>query len=49
MSSPLPPLFIQQLSTPPSILRRRGNSDDIIRLEIKLLVYRGLIVIQRFD
>ena len=43
------PRLVQQLSAPPAVLGRRGDSDDIPLLEIELLVDRRGIVVQRLD
>ena len=47
MPPTLAPVFVQQLTAPPTILWRRGDGDDIARLEVELLVNSRSVVVQR--
>ena len=47
MPPTLAPVFVQQLTAPPTILWRRGDGDDIARLEDELLVDGRGVVVQR--
>ena len=49
MPPTLAPVFVQQLTAPPTILWRRGDGDDIARLEVELFVDSRSVVIQRLD
>ena len=49
MPPTLAPVFVQQLTAPPTILWRRGDGDDIARLEVELLLDRRLVVVHRLD
>ena len=49
VSPGLPPRDIQQFPFPPSIRGRFRDSDDVLRLEIKLFVDCCGIVVQRLD
>lgn len=44
----LPPVFVQEFSAPPAILRGMSHSDNITRLEIKLLLDGSTIIIKGF-
>ena len=45
----LPPRLVQQLATPPPVVRRRGYGNNVTGLEIKLLFNGCCVVVQGFD
>ena len=49
VSPGLPPALVEQLAAPPPVFGRRGDSDDIALLEVKLLVDRRAVVVHSLN
>lgn len=46
--APLAPGLVEEFAGPPAVLGCGCDGDDIVRLEVELLVNRGIVVVQRF-